>query len=134
MEKETPTQQPEAKTPPPLPNGNKVRIELEYNMLTNNLVMRSGYPTVIVSAVLRNAEVTQPKEIEETAPGAPRRIFIDYDMKTNTCSVETDAAILIYTGILVMAHSMVTQNQIFQRIQAAQAKSRIVGPGGARVS
>lgn len=133
METGTPTPT-EAKTTPQQPDPTKVRIELEYNMLSNNLVMRSKQATVVISAVLRMAEQIPPKEIAEIAPAAPRRIFIDYDMKTSEISIETDAAILIYTGMLVMAHSMMTQNQILQRLQAAQARSRIVGPGGERVS
>lgn len=116
----------ETKTPPTIADSAKVRIELEFDMMTSQLVLRSKSPTVIVAALLRKAETAARTEIPEEKPGGPRRVFIEYDLaKGGDVSVQTDAADLIYTGMLVIAHSMMTQNQIMQRLQAMAAAPRI---------
>lgn len=102
------------------------RLELDYDMLANNLVMRSRAPTVVVSGILRRAEYTQPETLPEE--GTKRRIIIDYDMATDETTVKTDAPTIIFLGILAMAHSMMTQNQVLQRLQGMQAQSKIIRP------
>lgn len=96
----------------------KVRIELTYDMLASNLQMKSQSPTVVIAGVLRKAEFVTPKELREKALGAPRVVLIEYDLETDKIEVESDASSLIYLGIIVMAHSMMTQNQLLQRMQA----------------
>lgn len=110
------------------PLRTKVRIELTYDMLSSQLLMKSGWPTVVVAGVLKKAESVTPTEIKEEKLGAPRRVNIDFDMETDIIKVESDASPLIYLGILTMAHSMMTQQQVLQRVQAMAAQPRIHKP------
>lgn len=107
--------------------------------------IQSQAATVILHAVLRRAEQSKAKEIPETEVGAPRRIIIDYDLKADTCAVETDASPMVLTGCLAYAHSLITQNQVMQRIpdligkMAVEAKLARKGPergllGGLKLS
>lgn len=117
-------------TPPTLPaktDGTRVRIEIETDLLTNQVRMASHSPTVVLMSVLRKAQSAKPKEIPERAVGADRRIMIDYDLawpEDRLPEVESDASSVLYVGILELAISMVTQNQVLQRIQAAAAKQK----------
>ncbi len=113
MEKGSPTL-PEPTLPP---DPTRVHIELEYDMLASGLTMKGKHPTVVMAAVLRKAELAKPRQIEETNVAGPRRVIIDYDMKDDTIRVQTDAAPLIYLGILVMAHYMITQNQVLKMLR-----------------
>lgn len=117
---------PPAQKPDAVPST-KVRIELDFDMASSQLMMKAKAPTVLISAILRRAESAPVTEIPERAPGAPRRVLIDYDLAgTAQPSVQTDASSIILLGILVMAHSMITQNQVMQRIQAMGARERIL--------
>lgn len=61
-------------------------------------------------------------------------ILLEYDMATSTLMMRSKAPTIILQGVLTQALSMVTQNQVLQRIQAMADKSRIVGPNGDRAS
>lgn len=111
---------------PPQPdaadNPSKITIELEFNMLTSQCQMRSKAPTVVVLGVLRSAATIKPKEIAETEVGAARRVKIEYDLATEKGTAESDASPIIYQGILAYAESMITQNQLLQRLQGMAAR------------
>lgn len=49
-------------------------------------------------------------------------------MKTNQLIVKSHAPTVMIMGLLAMAHSSVTQNQIMQKLQAMAAQKRIVLP------
>lgn len=120
-------------TPAPTPEKpalvTKFHIELDYDMLSSQLLLRSKAPTVVVLGILELAKPVVPVEIKEKAPGAARRIIIDYDMAGDGVPVvQSDCSEIIHIGILAMAHSMITQNQIMQRLQAMGAQARIVRP------
>lgn len=117
------------------PPASFVRIEIEYNMQNAGMVIRSRLPTLLLNAVLGKAQQVQPEQIPETGETAPRRIIIEYDMAKPSIlpDVQTDASELICEGMFIMAFSMITQNQVMQRIQAMAAKSRIVAPDGSKL-
>lgn len=76
---------------------------------------------------------TQAGETEQ-APDSKVRIELEYDMVNSTLLMRSGAPTVILQGILTQALSMISQNQVLQRMQAIQAKSRIVGPNGERPS
>lgn len=118
MEK-TPT--PEIKT--------KVRIELGFNLQTNQLTMTAGgTPAVVVYGVLRLMAAAKPKEIPETAPGAARRVTIEYDLTKDIGYVESDASAVLHAGIIALAEASIGQNQIMKRLEASNARKAIMAP------
>lgn len=122
MEKTSPP--PPAQDQTPKTDPTKVRIELVYNMLTAQMQMKSGSPTVVIFGVLRRAALERPKELAQADPGAPRRIIIDYDLATDECSVASDCSLVIHLGVLELAVSMVGQNQLLQRMQQQAGRRR----------
>lgn len=123
---------PQSPTPPEAPET-KYFVELEYDMANGNLTMKSKAPTVIVSAIMRTAEFTVPVEMAVNSDGK-KRLKIEYDMLTDTASVQSDTSPVITRGMLVMAFSMITQSQILQRLQGMQARAKIMAPAGAQFS
>ncbi|MES2155484.1 MAG: hypothetical protein V4510_10150 [bacterium] len=120
---------PETKSQPPTPDApaSTLVIELDFDLLSNALTMRAKAPTILLSGVLRRAEAVPTIPLaKEHAPEGPstRRVRIEYDAATESVKVSSDAMPIIHTGILVMAHSMMTQSQILQRIQGMAARGR----------
>lgn len=127
--------QPESKTPEPQ-DPTKVRIEITFDMQTGALQMNSQAPTALVMAVLRRGAQALPQPVPETAEGAPRNVTIEYDLKQGddgVAIVKSDAAGIITVGIIATAESMVTQNQVMQRITQAAIRSKLSGGAGAGV-
>jgi hypothetical protein len=112
------------KTTPTTESATKVHIELEYDMLGSQLLMKSKAPTVVLAAALRAAEGIQPIAVQPKDPtSAKRTVVIDFDMDTEVGIVSSDASPFIVLGILVMAHSMMTQNQTLQRLHGLMQAS-----------
>lgn len=115
---------------PPTPEiKTKVRIELGFNLQTNQLEMKAGgTPAVVVYGILRIMGPVKPKEIPETAEGAARRITIEYDLAKDLGYVESDASPVLHAGIIAIAEASISQNQIIKRLEANKAREKILAP------
>lgn len=78
-----------------------------------------------------NAEAEATKNPDEPKQEADNkiRIELDFDMASNQLTMKSQAPTVMILGILAMAQSMVTQNQVLQRLQAMAAKPKIIQPG-----
>ncbi len=65
----------------------------------------------------------------EAEPSTKVKVEIEYDMATDKITIKSGAPTVMLFGILGMANSIVTQNQTLGRLQAMQAKSRLLKPG-----
>ncbi len=128
-EKTTEPQKPETPQAEAAAPNTLFHIELEMELETSRLVMKSKAPTVVLCGILRKAEQTGPITIAEK--GKERHIYIDYDMATDQAIVRSDASDVIMRGMFQMAYSMITQSQVLQRFQASQAAAKIIKPASA---
>ena len=73
----------------------------------------------------------EPEKTETPTDAADTKIKIvlEFDMLTNSLQLSSKAPTVMTMGIIAMAMSMVTQNQVMQRIQAAANANKIIKPG-----
>lgn len=122
MNKEATPESPEASQPPE--PQNHVQVELQFDMRSTRLSMKSKAPTIVIMGVLSKAQAVTPAPLAQSDPSGARVVRIDFDLDKEVCNVESDASPLVYAGILAMAHSMITQNQVLQAVQAIMTASR----------
>lgn len=69
------------------------------------------------------------QEKPDEGVGTNIHIELDFDMATNQLTMKSKAPTVMILGILAQAQSMITQNQVLQRLQSAAARPQIVKPG-----
>lgn len=116
---ETPTQAPQ----------NKVRVEVEYNLETTQLVMRQKAPTVVVMGILADA-MAQVDTVAFADVPADGKILIglDFDLATQELVMTASAPRVMILGLLQYAIATITQNQVLQRLQKLQAREALLKP------
>lgn len=73
----------------------------------------------------------KPEAQPDHAAETKIRLTLELDLATNALTMHTVAPTVMVMGMLSMAASMVTQNQVLQRLQAVGTAARIVKPGQA---
>lgn len=85
--------------------------------------IKSQAPGVIVAALIELAKSFDYEAMELPNPGEPTTIVIQHDLSAGKMTIRSNASPLIYIGTLVLAHSMMVENQTINRFISMRAKA-----------
>jgi hypothetical protein len=97
----------------------KIKIELEYHLIQQRLMIRSQAATIMIEGVLQDAV----RHVVSASVGGPLpadgivRVTLEYDLVNDDLKVDAQAPRVVVLGVLQHALGAVTRSQILQAIQ-----------------
>lgn len=109
----------EQKTPDAAAPETKIRIDLEYHLSAQRLMIRSQAATIMIEGVINDA--VRHAHSANLGGDLPAdgivRVGVVYDMKTDLLELSAQAPRVVVLGVLQHALGAITRNQITQSLQ-----------------
>ena len=97
-----------------------IKIELEYHLVQQRLMIRSQAATIMLEGVLQDAV----RNVVSASVGGPLpadgivRVNLEYDLINDLLKVDAQAPRVVVLGVIQHALGALTRNQIIQSLQA----------------